>query len=102
MVSVLWPLLGVCGHAQTTFYLFQKFLLFWEYVVCIEGSCKLYNSVFEMERSIWSCMYCASTLTSLALYPHASRDQINYGDRYIGNSGSELFISKCEHLIQKR
>ena len=46
-------------------------------------------------------MYCASTLTSL-VGKGASRDQINYGDQYTGNSDSELLISKCEHWIQKR
>ena len=71
-------------------------------VHCLLKVLASYGSVFEMQRSIWSSMYCASTPTSLALYPHASRDKLNYGDQYTGNSDSEFFITKCEHWIQKR
>jgi hypothetical protein len=39
-------------------------------------TCEFYDNVFETDRNGWSCVRCASPLTSLPLHPRAIMNQV--------------------------
>jgi hypothetical protein len=54
---------------------------------------------FKWREKGWSCVHCASPLTSLPLHPHVSRDQVIWRGQYMWNGFVGLKIGSDERLL---